>query len=390
MATQRYYKRRLIGTLAGLMMILGAACSSGGGSSSSSGDNDSSPVNGMSESAMVGSGFQLIDQGDAPAGVACFAMIFDYYQDQGRYSDATSGTAVALDTPTGATITQASQIWSWINGGAAAVTLKHLYKAAYNLNEIAGGKAHYFVKLQAETSTLSDTQSRREQLEAIVKHFLRQGRPAIIQMKPYNALLWATFHLVVIGYDADAQTVTYACPFDGGYKATVSVDDFIGDYFYKPGTLEQARWDGAWLGFYHGPALTGDHRYSLENQGYDRAYELHIPASYSGTSPVPLVLDFHGIYMSAAVERKTSGFKALSETEGFIVAYPEGIGTLETTALSQTSLGGQSWNADTTGLQWYSWANLSDVDDVAYAVTVVDDVKRQLAIDAARVYLTGL
>jgi len=388
--TQRYYKRRLIGAFAVVWLIFGAACSSGGGSSSSSGGNDASSVSGLSESAMVGSGFQLIDQADAPAGVACFAMIFDYYQDQGRYSDATSGTTVILDASTGTTVTQSSQLWSWINGGAAAVTLKQLYEAAYNLNEIAGGKAHYFVKLQAQTIALSDTQSRREQLEAIVEHFLRQGRPAIIQMKPYNALLMSTFHLVVIGYDADAQTITYASSSGGGYKATVSVDDFIGGYFHKPGTLEQARWDGAWLGFYHGTALAGDHRYSFENQGYERAYELHIPASYTGTSPVPLVLDFHGIYMSAAVERKTSGFKALSETEGFIVAYPEGIGTLETTALSQTTLGGQSWNADTTGLQWYSWANLSDVDDVAYAVTVVDDVKRQLAIDAARVYLTGL
>ena len=208
----------------------------------------------------------------------------------------------------------------------------------------------------------------------------------IIEMMPYNLLLNAPFHLVLLGYDGAKETITYACPRDGGYKATTRYADFIGHYFYKTGTIQQARWDGAWLGFYHGTALAGDHRYQFEKEGYERAYDLHVPATYTGSSALPLIIDFHGIYQSAAVERKTSGFKALSEKAGFIVAYPEGIETLLQSGLSA----GQSWNADTTGMQWYSWANLSNVDDVAFAVAVVDDVKRQLHIDAGRVYVTGL
>lgn len=390
MALQRDLTGRLIATLACLMLILGAACSSGGSSSSSSGENGSSAGEGMVESASVGPGFRLIAQGEAPAGVACFAMVFNYYRDQGSYRDAASGRTVSLDAACGAHVARDSQLWDWINGGASTVTMDHLYKAAYNLNEAAGAKAHYFVKLQPETSALSDTQSRSEGLKAIIANFLKHGHPVIIQMKPSNPLLYAAFHLVVTGYDAHARTVTYACPEDGGYEADTSVDDFIHGSFYKPGTLEQARWDGAWLGFYRGSALAGDHRHHFEKDGYQRAYELHVPANYTGGTPVPLVLDFHGIYMSARVERQTSGFRSLSETEGFIVAYPEGIETLEKSALGQIFRGGQSWNADTTGAQWYSWANLSDVDDVAYAVAVVDDIKRQLTIDAGRVYVSGL
>jgi len=371
-------------------LTLCAACSPDGSSASSSAEDGHSESGGMGESAAVGPGFQLIDQGEAPAGVACFAMVFHYYRDEGIYRDARNETALDLGGATGAAVAKDSRLWSWINGGASTVTIKQLYEAAYNLNEISGGKAHYFVKLQAETSALSDTQGRAEQLKAIIDGFLKHGRPAIVQMKPSNTLMMPTFHLVVTGYDAEARRVTYASPLDGGFTASAGVDDFIGGPFYKTGSQEQARWDGAWLGFYHGTALAGDHRFGFENAGYERAYDLHVPAAYTGQTPVPLVLDFHGIYMNARVERQTSGFRALSEKEGFIVAYPEGIDTLATSALDRISLGGQSWNADTMGLQWYSWANLSDVDDVAYAVKVVEDVKRQLAIDAGRVYVSGL
>jgi polyhydroxybutyrate depolymerase len=121
-------------------------------------------------------------------------------------------------------------------------------------------------------------------------------------------------------------------------------------------------------------------RISFDLDGNTRSYEMYVPARYTGSSPVPLILDFHGIYSSAKTERQTSGFQTKADAEGFIVVYPEGI----------SGPGGQSWNADTTDQQWYSWANLVQVDDVAFAVKVADDVKSKLNIDAGRVYVTGL
>jgi len=383
--------------LMALMIVLLAACSSGGGGSPATdtesgtaaedgnASSDDAAMDATPETAMVDSGFEVVAQGDAPAGVACFAMIFKFYRDQGAYVDNRTGAVVPLDETIGTSIAQGSQVWNWINAGVATVTTQQLYEAAYHLNDETG-KARYFVKLHRQTSPASDTATRVQQLAYITRNFLKHNRPVIIEMMPANPLLNTPFHLVLLGYDSAGRTITYACPRDGGSKATTSYTDFIENYFYRAGTYQRARWDGAWLGFYHGAALAGDHRQCFEQDGYDRAYELHVPAAYTGSSARPLIVDFHGIYQSAAVERKTSGFMALSETEGFIVAYPEGIETL-----LQSGLGaGQSWNADTTGMQWYSWANLSNVDDLAFAVAVVDDVKRQLNIDADRVYVTGL
>ena len=345
---------------------------------------DSTPI-----TAVIDASFEVIAQGEAPTAVACFSMIFTYYQDQGTYIDAETAAAVSLDQADGTSIAQDSQLWNWINAGSPAANLQQLYKAAYNLNDDTG-RAYYFVKLNNETSLVSATESRIQQLAYITRYFLKQNHPVIIEMKPYNQLLNPNFYLVLLGYDSDTQTITYACPRDGGYKATTSYTDFIENYFYKTGTIQEARWDGAWLGFFHGTAPAGDHRYLFEKDGYERSYELHVPAGYTGTSAVPLVLDFHGIYMNAEIERKTSGFKALSETGGFIVVYPEGIDTMGTTIITETGIGARSWNADTVGLQWYSWANLTDVDDVDFSVKVVDEVKRQLNIDQARVYVSGL
>jgi len=122
------------------------------------------------------------------------------------------------------------------------------------------------------------------------------------------------------------------------------------------------------------------HRLGFDLDGYERTYDLYVPAGYTGSSPVPLVLDFHGIYQNAEVERETSGFQAKADEEGFAVAYPQGI----------LGPGGRTWNADPSDRQWFSWASIVDVDDVAFAVEVVEDVKRRLNIDASRVYVTGL
>jgi polyhydroxybutyrate depolymerase len=121
-------------------------------------------------------------------------------------------------------------------------------------------------------------------------------------------------------------------------------------------------------------------RVSFDLNGYTRSYEMYVPARYSGSLPAPLVLDFHGIFSNANSERETSGFQTKADTEGFIVIYPEGI----------AGVGGQSWNADTTHLQWYSWASRANVDDVAFAVKVVEDVEGRKNIDADRVYVSGL
>ena len=111
---------------------------------------------------------------------------------------------------------------------------------------------------------------------------------------------------------------------------------------------------------------------TLTHGGRERSYILHVPGSYRGT-PVPLVLDFHGYTSKASEQAQVSGFKSRSDLAGFIVAWPEGIAS--------------SWNA---GVGCCGEALNGQVDDEGFARSVVEKIKTTHAIDANRVYATGL
>ncbi len=111
----------------------------------------------------------------------------------------------------------------------------------------------------------------------------------------------------------------------------------------------------------------GDSSRSIVVGTTTRTYLVHVPASYIG-APVPLVVDMHGLTSTAEQQRAISGFLALSNTRGFIATWPQGLGN--------------AWN----GGICCSTAN----DDVAFIRALVAKMKEEAAIDARRVYATGL
>jgi polyhydroxybutyrate depolymerase len=113
----------------------------------------------------------------------------------------------------------------------------------------------------------------------------------------------------------------------------------------------------------------GETTESVQVGGTTRTFILHVPRSYTGQTPVPLVLDFHGILTSAAFQRSISGFAELSETEGFIVAFPEGIDT--------------AWNVGVC------CTSSTAVDDLGFARAIVARLSEQGCIDKKRVHSTG-
>jgi polyhydroxybutyrate depolymerase len=117
------------------------------------------------------------------------------------------------------------------------------------------------------------------------------------------------------------------------------------------------------------PFTPGETTRTLVSGGLTRSYILHVPPGYTGASPVPLVLDFHGLSATAAIQAELSGFRALSDTWGFVVVYPQGVNN--------------AWNG---GICCAS----SGPDDVAFIRELVAQLKLDGNIDAARVYVTGL
>ena len=111
---------------------------------------------------------------------------------------------------------------------------------------------------------------------------------------------------------------------------------------------------------------------TLVFDGVERSYDLLVPASYDGTTAIPLVVDMHGFGSNSAQQRFISGIDDVAEAAGFAVVWPDGL-----TA---------SWNAGFCCGQ----SVVDGVHDVAFLRTLVDAVAAELAIDRARVYATGL
>jgi polyhydroxybutyrate depolymerase len=113
----------------------------------------------------------------------------------------------------------------------------------------------------------------------------------------------------------------------------------------------------------------GDTTATIQVGGATRSYILHVPSKYDGQAPVPLVLDFHPLLANATTERGASGYAALSDQEGFVVAFPDGIDA--------------AWNVGPC------CTTSRTVDDVGFAKALVAKLESQGCIDPKRVYAAG-
>lgn len=121
--------------------------------------------------------------------------------------------------------------------------------------------------------------------------------------------------------------------------------------------------------FDDGSLSPGRHNRTIRVDGRSRQYTLVVPRSYTGNSPVPLMLDFHPLMMTAQYEMSNSGTRNLAEREGFIVAYPQGLNN--------------AWNFGPC------CTRDRNVDDVGFAMAIIDQLSSQGNIDASRIYATG-
>jgi polyhydroxybutyrate depolymerase len=113
----------------------------------------------------------------------------------------------------------------------------------------------------------------------------------------------------------------------------------------------------------------GETTTTLQVGGVARTFILHVPQSYTGKTAVPFVIDWHSLGATGAAQESISGYKALSDQEGFIIAWPNGID--------------QAWNIGPCCTRSKS------VDDLGFARAIVDDVKNRACVDPKRVYADG-
>lgn len=101
--------------------------------------------------------------------------------------------------------------------------------------------------------------------------------------------------------------------------------------------------------------------------GIPRLYLVYVPAGYQPDKPVPLVMNIHGwVSSGSAFMKKTSDLRPYADTANFIVAYPSGL-----------------------DFRWNSLEEDGGETDLAYLISVLDDLKERYAIDRERIYATG-
>jgi poly(3-hydroxybutyrate) depolymerase len=113
----------------------------------------------------------------------------------------------------------------------------------------------------------------------------------------------------------------------------------------------------------------GETTSTVQVGGVARTFILHVPKSYTGKTAVPFVIDWHGLGGSGSGQASASGYKALSDKEGFIIAWPNGLDS--------------AWNIGPC------CTKSRTVDDLEFARAIVEDVKKRACVDPKRVYADG-
>jgi polyhydroxybutyrate depolymerase len=121
-----------------------------------------------------------------------------------------------------------------------------------------------------------------------------------------------------------------------------------------------------------GPVLAaGSSTHSIEVGGVSRTYIVYRPASLPAAAP--LVVMMHGGFGSASQAEKSYGWDAEADRGHFVVAYPDGLN--------------HAWN---TGGGCCGTPGRTNADDVGFITAMVSAIERQIPVDAARVYATGI
>jgi polyhydroxybutyrate depolymerase len=112
--------------------------------------------------------------------------------------------------------------------------------------------------------------------------------------------------------------------------------------------------------------------HTLHVGGSDRAYRLYQPPGL--TPSAPLVIMLHGGFGTAEQAERAYGWDELADKAKFVVAYPDGLH--------------RAWN--TNGGGCCGRPAREGVDDVRFISAVVADVAKNVSVNVAQVYATGI
>ncbi len=131
--------------------------------------------------------------------------------------------------------------------------------------------------------------------------------------------------------------------------------------------------------------VVGKNRFTTQVDGDTREYYVHVPASYSGNTAVPMVFMFHGSGQNGEQFYNISGWKEVGESQNLLTVFPsswsyciieDGVTKTET-----------KWAEYPGGIQFC--AGVVAKDDIKFARTMIAELKSKFKVDAKRIYAVG-
>lgn len=109
----------------------------------------------------------------------------------------------------------------------------------------------------------------------------------------------------------------------------------------------------------------GDSVVTLQSGGVGRTYARHVPPAHDGSRALPLVVAFHGLAEGSVIHQATTQYSPKADEEGFVVVYPQALGSP------------------------VAWNTSQGSADLVFAGAILDHLEETLCIDTNRIFVSG-
>lgn len=110
---------------------------------------------------------------------------------------------------------------------------------------------------------------------------------------------------------------------------------------------------------------------SIVSGGIERTYLLQVPPRHDGSTPLPMVLNFHGMGSRAHSKEKDVEVASYAERNGFALIVPQGIGTTP------------AWNSGGV------FSAITKADDVGFTRDMLDELSIEFCVNPTRAFAIG-
>ena len=133
--------------------------------------------------------------------------------------------------------------------------------------------------------------------------------------------------------------------------------------------------------------IIGKNRFTINVDGDQREYFVHVPAGYTDSSHAPVVFMLHGTNGNGEDFYTNSGWKEVGETENIITVFPSSWKYCIINNDGQHLQNTEKWDAQPAG--WSPCPGETVRDDIKFLKSIITALDSRFNIDLKRIYLVG-